>query len=86
MKIGFTGSRLGMTSQQKDVITRLEIFTTKVLEAHHGDCPGSDADFHHFIREIDQANSIEKRLLSLVTQPENLNQRGLVASLDASKK
>jgi hypothetical protein len=55
MKIGFTGSRLGMTSQQKDVITKLEIFTTKVLEAHHGDCPGSDADFHQLIREIDQA-------------------------------
>ena len=55
MKIGFTGSRFGMTPQQKEVITRLEIFTTKVSEAHHGDCLGSDADFHHFIREIDQA-------------------------------
>jgi hypothetical protein len=54
MKIGFTGTRLGMTPQQKEVITRLEIFTTKVLEAHHGDCLGSDADFHHFIIEIDQ--------------------------------
>jgi hypothetical protein len=53
VKIGFTGSRLGMTPQQKDVITRLEVFTTKVLETHHGDCLGSDADFHHFIREID---------------------------------
>jgi hypothetical protein len=55
MKIGFTGTRNGMTSQQKKVITRFEIFTTKVLEAHHGDCPGSDADFHYFIREIDPA-------------------------------
>jgi hypothetical protein len=55
MKIGFTGSRFGMTPQQKEVITRLEVFTTKVLEAHHGDCLGSDADFHHFIREIDPA-------------------------------
>jgi len=43
-----------MTPQQKEVITRLELFTTKVLEAHHGDCLGSNADFHHFIREIDQ--------------------------------
>jgi hypothetical protein len=42
-------------STAKDVITRLEIFTTKVLEAYHGDCPGSDADFHHLIREIDPA-------------------------------
>jgi hypothetical protein len=55
MKIGFTGTRYDMTPQQKDAITRLELFTTKVLEAHHGDCLGSDADFHHFIREIDQA-------------------------------
>jgi hypothetical protein len=54
MKIGFTGTRNGMTPQQKDAITRLEVFTTAVSEAHHGDCPGSDADFHHFIREIDQ--------------------------------
>jgi hypothetical protein len=55
MKIGFTGSRFGMTPQQKEVITKLEIFTTKVLEVHHGDCPGSDADFHQFIREVDPA-------------------------------
>jgi hypothetical protein len=52
VKIGFTGSRNGMTPQQKEVITRLEVFIIKVLEAHHGDCPGNDADFHHFIREI----------------------------------
>jgi hypothetical protein len=55
MKIGFTGLRNGMTPQQKDIIIRLELFTTKVLEAHHGDCLGSDADFHHLIREIDPA-------------------------------
>jgi hypothetical protein len=55
MKISFTGSRFGMTPQQKDAITRLEVFTTKVSEAHHGDCLGSDADFHHYIRETDPA-------------------------------
>jgi hypothetical protein len=54
MKTGFTGTRNGMTPQQKEVITRLEVFTTKILEAYHGDCLGSDADFHHLIREIDQ--------------------------------
>jgi hypothetical protein len=86
MEIGFTGSRNGLKPQRKDIITRLEIFTTGVSKAHHRDCPGSDADFHHLIREIDQANSIEKRSLSLITRPENLNQRGLVASLEDSKK
>jgi hypothetical protein len=55
MKIGFTGSRNGMTPQQKDVITRLEIFTIKVFEAHHGDCLGSDAEFHQLIRQIEPA-------------------------------
>jgi hypothetical protein len=54
MKIGFTGSKNGMTEQQKEVLAKLEVFTTGRVEVHHGDCIGSDADFHNIIRSISQ--------------------------------
>lgn len=48
MKIGFTGSRRGMTVVQKDV---LEIVLTllnkgEMAELHHGACIGSDSQAH----------------------------------------
>lgn len=52
MKIGFTGSKNGMTEKQKEVVAKLEVFTGARIEVHHGDCIGSDADFHNIIRGI----------------------------------
>ena len=51
MKIGFTGNRQGFTSAQNKTMGK--IFTSlsaQVEEAHHGDCVGSDLDFHFFVR------------------------------------
>lgn len=50
MKIGFTGTRNGMTEAQKKAITAL-IEQHNITEAHHGDCIGSDAEFHALIRQ-----------------------------------
>jgi hypothetical protein len=75
IKIGFTGLRFGMTPPQKVAITRLEVFTTKVLEAHHEDYLGSDADFHHFIREIDQGIRIIIHLCIPANHPDDTTLR-----------
>jgi len=51
MKIGFTGTREGVTEQQiqalKNIIKELEI-----TEFHHGDCVGADETSHNIIKEL----------------------------------
>lgn len=45
MKVGFTGTRVGMTAAQAERFRKLllELLPT---EFHHGDCIGSDAEAH----------------------------------------
>lgn len=50
MKIAFTGSRKGLTPQQKkQLLEYLVSLALKSIEAHHGMCVGADEDFHHLI-------------------------------------
>ena len=51
MKIGFTGTREGMSQHQKEqfILTMLEL---DPLEFHHGDCEGADAEAHDIVREF----------------------------------
>lgn len=45
MKVGFTGTRKGMTEEQKDALMRVLCFHGGVDgELHHGDCTGADAE------------------------------------------
>jgi len=50
-RIGFTGSRKGMTEDQQEAV-RLQLkelveeHSDKQLQAHHGDAIGADAQFH----------------------------------------
>ncbi len=47
MIIGFTGTRQGMTPNQRKAVRQLLAqLRDKVKEAHHGDCLGADEDFH----------------------------------------
>lgn len=48
MKIGFTGSRHGMSVEQMRKVRSLirEFDQPESLIAHHGDCLGADATFH----------------------------------------
>lgn len=44
--IGFTGTRHGMNKKQHDaIIEYLDIRISSIIEAHHGDCLGADAQF-----------------------------------------
>lgn len=55
LKLGFTGSRNGMTSFQYFLVTRfIDFFAWKfhISEFHHGDCCGSDAESHRLITKL----------------------------------
>lgn len=47
--LAFTGTREGMTDAQKKTVVEL-IAWAKPAMARHGDCVGSDADFHTIMR------------------------------------
>lgn len=45
VRVGFTGTRHGMTAAQKATVWELLRYD-EVTEVHHGDCVGADGDFH----------------------------------------
>lgn len=49
MKVGFTGTRRGITPEQRVAVFGLLVGVT---EAHHGDCLGADAEFHEIITSL----------------------------------
>lgn len=50
--VGFTGTRRGMTEQQRTVVSgALALLGDVKLVAHHGACLGADEDFHKLVRE-----------------------------------
>src|SRR5688572_8508535 len=52
MKIGFTGTQIGMTQAQKKAVTEF-LKSSKPEEVHHGDCIGADEDFHNICLYLD---------------------------------
>ena len=49
MIVGFTGTRRGMTKEQKERVTTL-LKNNKLTAFHHGDCLGSDQEAHTIAR------------------------------------
>lgn len=58
-KIGFTGNRHGLTSEQKDqIISILDKYNNVIVS--HGDCVGSDTDFHQLCVHYKNINPNKK--------------------------
>lgn len=47
MRVGFTGTRRGLSEKQIRVLTStLQMMAGRISEVHHGDCIGADSMFH----------------------------------------
>ena len=72
--IGFTGNRYGLTKEQQ--IQIIEIFDKyNNIIVSHGDCVGSDTDFHNLCVEYKKTN-LEKNFQIHIYPPVNNKLRG----------
>lgn len=68
-KIGFTGTRNGMTDLQKKAVKKF-ITSEKFNELHHGDCIGSDKDIHDMVVEYREK---ESKKIKIIGHPPKYN-------------
>jgi len=52
ISIGFTGTQVGMTDEQKSSLKKYLKISVKYSEYHHGDCIGADEQFHKILEEL----------------------------------
>ena len=68
IKIGFTGNRYGLTPEQKDqIISILDEYDNLIVS--HGDCIGSDTDFHNLC--VNYRNEHPSKKIYIVIFPPN---------------
>jgi hypothetical protein len=69
IKIGFTGNRHGLNSEQKvQIISILDKYNNLILS--HGDCVGSDTDFHNLC--VNYRNEhLNKKIMIHIYPPNN---------------
>lgn len=74
IKIGFTGNRHGLSEEQKQAIISI-LHKYKNIIVSHGDCLGSDTDFHNLC-VYHREQYPEKRVDIHIFPPDNSKLRG----------
>ena len=69
MNVGFTGTRKGMTDEQKVALSQELRLYEGSWEFHHGDCIGADAEAHDIV--WDQMHDLGRYLTICVHPPED---------------
>lgn len=68
IKIGFTGNRYGLNSEQKNqIISILDKYNNLIIS--HGDCVGSDTEFHNLC--INYRNEYPNKKITIHIYPPN---------------
>ena len=68
IKIGFNGNRYGIKPEQKDqIISILNVYNNIIVL--HGDCVGSDTDFHNLC--MDYKNTYSSKKIRIDIYPPN---------------
>ena len=74
IKIGFTGNRFGLNNnQKKQILDILDQYNNIIVS--HGDCIGSDTDFHNLCVDYRNKNQTKKILIHIYP-PNNSTLRG----------
>ena len=74
IKIGFTGNRYGLNSDQKDQIAIILDKYDNIIVSH-GDCVGSDTDFHNLCVKYRNEHP-DKKIIIHIYPPNNRVLRG----------
>ncbi len=75
LKIGFTGNRYGLTLYQKEQIISILNNSGDNIILSHGDCVGSDTDFHNLCLEYKNLY-LNKKIIIHIHPPDNSKLRG----------
>ena len=76
IRIGFTGNRNGLSDNQKENIVNFlnQCDQHAKILVHHGDCVGSDTDFHNIC--VDHRTNTNKKLSIIILPPDKSILRG----------
>lgn len=70
MKLGFTGTRDGLTENQKIALKKLfEDLLYSIDEFHHGDCLGADMDAHILSEELQFHRIAKEKIFNIIIHP-----------------
>lgn len=86
MRVGFTGTREGMTGEQADAFSRRISCLLDFTEFHHGACVGADADAVDVLWEMWHNSDMDARTWDVIAHPGDMPKCLSVASLRQSNE